>query len=92
MAWLQNLVYSSKKNKFHLSSFYFKILHALLSTLTPFATTMTAPHCCHFCTDLDTTSYTSALVFSRAEDLCVFRSSCLIAGLQKKTTCRSALF
>ena len=55
--------------------------------------------CCypHFSrTDLDTTFYTSALAFFRAKVLRVLRSrgqaACLMAGLRKKTTYRSALF
>ena len=47
-------------------------------------------------TNLDTTFYTSDLGFSEAEVLCVLRSqgqaSCLMAGLQEKTTYKSAPF
>ena len=59
--------------------------HPLLTTKP-----LQAPRHCHphlSCTDLDTTSYTSALALSRAEVLCVLRSR---AGSQEKTTYRSA--
>ena len=55
MAWLRDLAYSSRKNKLHLSSFHSKILHASLSTPTPLAIAMTAPHRRYSRTDLDTT-------------------------------------
>ena len=66
MAWSRDLAYSSRKNKLHLSSFHPKILHASLSTPTPLATAMTAPHCRYSRTDSDTTSHTSALALSGA--------------------------
>ena len=68
--------------------------HSLLTTKL-----LQVPRCCHphfSCTDLDTTSYTSALAFSGAEVLHVLQSqgqiAWLMAGLQKKTTYRSAPF
>ena len=67
-----------------------------------------ALHCCHphlshtnsdttySCTNSDTTSYTSVLALSRAEVLRVLwsqgQAACLMAGLQEKTTYRSAPF
>ena len=67
-----------------LDIFYPKILHTSLST-----SNLT-------CTNSDIISHTSALALSGEEVLCVLQSqgqaACLIAGLQEKTTYRSAPF
>ena len=72
--------------------FHFKILHASFFSFRPPLPPLRATRCRYPRTDLDTTSYISALALSGAEVLCVFQSRCLIAGSQKKTTYRSAPF
>ena len=64
--------------------FYFKILHALFLAFDIFYT------------NLDITSYTSALALSKEEVFCVLwnqsLAACLIASLQEKTIYRSVPF
>ena len=76
-----NLSFASNRTS---DIFHPKILHVLLSAFD------------HPRTDLDITSHTSALAFSRGKVLYVLRSrgqaACLMTGLQKKTTYRSVPF
>ena len=48
--------------------------------------------CCYSYINSDITFYTLVLAFSKEKILYIFQSSCLIAGLQKKTNYISALF